>query len=125
MVSTLGTRPNGLLNRSRDSKCNLFIFGMPGTLETGRLELTRMEAEYEKLTNDLHEWHINVPTHHPRLGTELTAQVRAQEQVKRLAFKELLEGCWRRETAIGGLLTKQRQQRHVVKIGRHCREIPQ
>ncbi|NVZ93070.1 hypothetical protein HX819_11875 [Pseudomonas sp. D6002] len=84
-------------------ECNLFIFGMPGTLETGRLELTRMEAEYEKLTNDLHEWHINVPTHHPRLGTELTAQVRAQEQVKRLAFKELLEGCWRRETAIDEL----------------------
>jgi Leucine-rich repeat (LRR) protein len=78
-------------------ECNLFIFNMPGSLEAGRLELTRLGAEYEKLTADLQEWQISVPTHHPILGTELPQQVRAQEQVKRQAFKELLEACWRRE----------------------------
>jgi Leucine-rich repeat (LRR) protein len=80
-------------------ECNLYIFGMPGDLEAGRLELGRLGTEYEKLTADLQEWQIDVPTHHPTLNLGLLPTVRAHEQVKRQALKELLEACWRRETA--------------------------
>lgn len=80
-------------------ECNLYIFGMPGNLEAGRVALVRLGSEYEKLKADLQEWQINVPTHHPTLNMELIPMVRAHEQVKRQAFKELMEACWRRETA--------------------------
>ncbi|NWE39572.1 leucine-rich repeat domain-containing protein [Pseudomonas yamanorum] len=80
--------------------CNLYYFGMPGDLRLARVELTRLEAEYDKLTADLEEWRIDVPTQHPTLEFELSEDRRAREQVKRYRLKERLEACWRRETSI-------------------------
>lgn len=84
-------------------ECNRFLYGMPGSLQASRVELTRMEAEYEKLQADLEEWRLNVPNRHPTHYTLLSEQQRAEEQARRFGFKNLLERCWRRETPIDTL----------------------
>ncbi|WP_226478012.1 leucine-rich repeat domain-containing protein [Pseudomonas sp. MWU16-30323] len=81
-------------------ECNRFLYGMPGSLQESRVELTRMEAEYEKLQADLEEWRIDAPHRHPTQNTLLSQQQRAEEQARRFGFKNLMEQCWRRETPI-------------------------
>lgn len=66
---------------------NRFIYSLPGNLEMGTIELARLEVEYAQLENDLSPW-ISDPN-----ASEAT-------RTARLAFKNELQACWRRETAL-------------------------
>lgn len=72
-----------------------FIYRLPGTLDEGRIALTRKEAELTRLSNDLAVWAADVPAAHPTTGAPLNANEMFAEHVKRDEFKQNLERCWR------------------------------
>ncbi|WP_347901543.1 DUF6543 domain-containing protein [Pseudomonas purpurea] len=88
-----------LLDREEASD---FIYQLPGNLEAGSTELTRLETEYTKLGNDLAVWTSNVPAVHPRTGQPFTLEELTEEHFARDAFKETVEKCWRRESDLEG-----------------------
>ncbi|WEX14551.1 hypothetical protein P2T68_28690 [Pseudomonas sp. G11] len=62
---------------------NRFIFGLPGNLEMGQIELARLETEYAGLSDGLDTW--------------VRQTTLPEEQTRRQAFKQTLQACWRRE----------------------------
>lgn len=81
-----------------DSEADRFIFNLPGDMTSVDPMLTRLEAEYEQLSNDLQLWVQAVPDRHPILDVPIDEQTRAQDQLRRRNFKTLLEQAWRRES---------------------------
>lgn len=79
-------RVKALYPSFNDSEVSRFIFGLHGTLEMGRIELTRLEQEYETLQTELTQWALAAP--------------RSQEVPQRQAFKARIEACWRKEAAL-------------------------
>ncbi|MGF6151938.1 dermonecrotic toxin domain-containing protein [Pseudomonas fluorescens] len=75
-----------------------FVYELPGTLDDGRLELARLEAELNRLSTDLSAWTADLPARHPLTGEPFDAQQQLIEHSSRDEFKQLLEQCWRRET---------------------------
>jgi Leucine-rich repeat (LRR) protein len=73
-----------------------FIYRLPGTLDEGRIELTRREAELSRLINDLTAWAADIPAIDPITGNPLDAMELLAEQLTRNEFKQNLERCWRR-----------------------------
>ncbi|RON06752.1 hypothetical protein BK659_19750 [Pseudomonas brassicacearum] len=84
-----------LLDREEASD---FIYLLPGNLEVGRAELTRLETEYTTLRNDLAAWTSDLPAVHPQTGQPFTNAQLTEEHFARDAFKETVEQCWRRES---------------------------
>jgi Leucine-rich repeat (LRR) protein len=80
-----------------------FIYGLPGSLADGRLELARKHAELDDLRRDLTVWMTDIPND-PLTGNPLDAEHLRREQYKRLKFKENLERCWQRLTPANPLL---------------------
>lgn len=80
----------------RDNK--RVFFELPGELEDADTQISRLGAEYEQLDNDLQVWALNVPAMDQVRDLAFNENARAEEQIRRLAFKELLLRCWRRET---------------------------
>jgi len=78
-----------------DEQASNFLYRLEGTLADGRVELTRREAELEKLRGDLASWEADVPEHLPT-GRPLTAHERVLEENHRAAFREALLTCWRK-----------------------------
>ncbi|WP_300628131.1 DUF6543 domain-containing protein [Pseudomonas sp.] len=81
-----------------DTEADRFIFHLPGDMAAVDTTLTRLEAEYERLGNDLQLWVQAVPDRHPILDVPLDEQTRSQDQLRRRNFKVLLEQAWRRES---------------------------
>jgi Leucine-rich repeat (LRR) protein len=77
-----------------------FVYGLPGTLETGRLELARLEQEYATLCNDLATWSADIPPVHPLTGAPFTPQELLLEHSTRDEFKQRMEHAWRRESEL-------------------------
>ncbi|MBC3244749.1 leucine-rich repeat domain-containing protein [Pseudomonas lurida] len=77
---------NALFPDFSENEVNRFIFGLPGTLEMGQVELARLEAEYEALSDGLDTWARQAPT--------------PEEQTRRHTFKHALQACWRRESPL-------------------------
>ncbi|UVK97509.1 dermonecrotic toxin domain-containing protein [Pseudomonas sp. B21-048] len=75
-----------------------YVYELPGTLADGRIELTRLEAEFARLSIDLAAWTADLPLLHPRTGEPFSEQQRLIEHANRDEFKQLLERCWRMET---------------------------
>ncbi|OHW40743.1 dermonecrotic toxin domain-containing protein [Pseudomonas sp. 06C 126] len=82
----------------RDSK--RIFFELPGELEDADTHINRLSAEYAELDTQLQEFALNVPLMDQLQVPVLNENARAEEQVRRLAFKELLLRCWRRETEL-------------------------
>ena len=82
-----------------EDEADRFIFRLPGDMAAVDPTLTRLEAEYEQLGNDLQLWVQDVPDRHPILDVPLDEQTRALDQLSRQKFKTLLEEAWRRESA--------------------------
>lgn len=81
-----------------ENEADRFIFHLPGDMAAVDPTLTRLEAEYEQLRNDLQVWVQAVPDRHPILDVPIDEQTRAQDQLRRRNFKTLLEQAWRRES---------------------------
>lgn len=79
------------------------VLSLPGTLENGRAELSRLEAEYVTLTNALSAWTGNLPDLHPITGEPFSQQQLMIEQNTRDEFKRIVEQGWRRETELDDL----------------------
>lgn len=77
-----------------------FIYGLPGTLEQGRIELTRLEAEYDTLTTALAVWTAETPAVHPATGEPLSPAEELLEHNTRDELKRTIEKCWRKETEV-------------------------
>ena len=77
-----------------------FVFLLPGTLDEGRIALTRLEAELTTLEHDLSAWTGNIPAVHPHSNQPFTAQQLLIEHSTRDAFRESVLRCWRRETEL-------------------------
>jgi Leucine-rich repeat (LRR) protein len=77
-----------------------FIYRLPGTLEQGRLEIIRLEAEYATLANDLSAWTGAVPQNDPITGAPLDNQQMFMQQALRDDFKQQVEACWRKESEV-------------------------
>lgn len=80
----------------RDSK--RIFFELPGELEAADAHINRLSTEYAQLDSDLQDWALDAPLMDQVRDPVLNENARAGEQVRRLAFKELLLRCWRRET---------------------------
>ncbi|HEX4550014.1 dermonecrotic toxin domain-containing protein [Pseudomonas sp.] len=81
-----------------NERANDFIYRLPGTLESGRQKVTRLPAEYQRLTTELAAWTGNVPALNPYTGLPFTAQELSDEHFFRDDFKARVEACWRRES---------------------------
>lgn len=77
-----------------------FFYRLPGTLETGRIELARLETEYATLTATLAAWSGDLPAVHPVSGEPFSAEQLMIEHSARDEFKHLLEQGWRRESEL-------------------------
>jgi Leucine-rich repeat (LRR) protein len=77
-----------------------FVYELPGTLEEGRLALTRLEEELTRLKNDLSIWTGNLPDRHPLTGEPFNAFQLLVEHTNRDEFKQALERCWQRESEL-------------------------
>ncbi|MHC8331836.1 dermonecrotic toxin domain-containing protein [Pseudomonas sp. LB3P25] len=77
-----------------------FVYELPGTLEDGRAELTRLEAELNQLRDDLTAWTTDLPALHPLSGEPFDAQQQLLEHASRDEFKQMLQRCWQHETEL-------------------------
>ncbi|MFL1526441.1 dermonecrotic toxin domain-containing protein [Pseudomonas sp. O230] len=75
-----------------------FVYELPGTLEEGRIELTRLEAELAKLSNDLAAWTADLPPLHPRTGEPFNERQLFVEHANRDEFMQTLQQCWRHQS---------------------------
>ncbi|MFJ2489350.1 dermonecrotic toxin domain-containing protein [Pseudomonas sp. NPDC087639] len=78
-----------------DARLDEIVYGLPGTLADGHLELIRRQTEITTLINDLEAWTNEIPLA-PGTNTPLTGDSLIEDQECRMRFKESLEQCWRR-----------------------------
>jgi Leucine-rich repeat (LRR) protein len=81
-------------------EASAFIYRLPGTLAEGRIEITRLETEYDTLRTVLAAWTADIPALHPDTGEPFTPQQLLIEHTTRDEFKQVVERCWRRETEL-------------------------
>lgn len=74
-----------------------FVYRLPGTLETGRIELTRLETEYSTMVNALAAWTADVPALHPVTQQPFTPLQLLLEHSTRDNFKREIEKAWRKD----------------------------
>ncbi|WP_218277846.1 DUF6543 domain-containing protein [Pseudomonas sp. HMWF021] len=98
------------INRVRDlypkmdyEEANDFIYRLPGTLESGRQEVTRLQAKYATLTTELAAWAGNVPALNPATRAPFTADELSEENAARKIFKARVKACWRRASPLNSL----------------------
>jgi Leucine-rich repeat (LRR) protein len=77
-----------------------FVYLLPGTLDEGRVVLSRLEAELVTLENELAAWTANIPAIHPQSNQPFNAQQLLLEHSTRDEFKQLVLRCWRRESEL-------------------------
>ena len=78
-------------------EASAFVYRLPGTLESGRRELTRLEDEYRTLVDTLANWTADVPAVHPASGAPFTPEELLAEHSIRDDFKREMEKAWRKE----------------------------
>jgi Leucine-rich repeat (LRR) protein len=77
-----------------------FVYLLPGTLDEGRVALSRLENELVTLENELSAWTANIPAVHPLSNQPFDAQQLLFEHSTRDEFKQLVLSCWRRESEL-------------------------
>jgi Leucine-rich repeat (LRR) protein len=89
-----------LYPRLDGARLNDIVYGLPGTIAEGRLELVRRQSAIATMSRDLESWANAVPVD-PVSHVPLAGDALRQETANRTAFKESLEHCWRRITQDG------------------------
>lgn len=89
-------RVQALYPKFTQNDASRFFYRLPGDTQGARQALTALEAEFEKLGDDLQAWTVAVPGDHLVLGRALSATEVAQQQALRLEFSNQLKICWRR-----------------------------
>ncbi|MCP1477464.1 Leucine-rich repeat (LRR) protein [Pseudomonas sp. EB276 TE3739] len=84
-----------LYPRLDGARLNDIVYGLPGTLAEGRIELVRRQSEIATMSRDLESWANEVPVD-PVTQVPLAGDALRQETANRMAFKESLEHGWRR-----------------------------
>ncbi|WP_246226474.1 dermonecrotic toxin domain-containing protein [Pseudomonas atagonensis] len=79
-----------------------FVYSLSGDLAAGRVELVRLQTEYDTLRTDLAAWTGNIPAVNLLTGAPFTDFELAEEHAVRDEFKALIEQCWRRESELDG-----------------------
>lgn len=77
-----------------------FVYELPGTLEDGRVELTRLETELAQLSSDLAAWTTDLPPRHPRTGEPFNERQVSVEHANRNEFMQTLQQCWRHQSEL-------------------------
>lgn len=77
-----------------------FVYELPGTLEEGRIELTRLETELAQLSSDLAAWTADLPPLHPRTGEPFNERQLFVEHANRDEFMQTLQQCWQHQTDV-------------------------
>jgi Leucine-rich repeat (LRR) protein len=77
-----------------------FVYLLPGTLDEGRVALSRLEAELATLEDELSAWTANIPAVHPQSNQPFNAQQLLLEHSTRDEFKQFVLRCWRRESEL-------------------------
>ena len=77
---------------------NRVLYLLPGSIEEGRLQISRWEAELQQLDTELEHWTKDVPTHHPQSGVALSEIERATEIAKRMKSQLEIEILWRKRS---------------------------
>ncbi|MEX3773368.1 DUF6543 domain-containing protein [Pseudomonas sp. MYb118] len=88
-------RTRGLFPELDEEDASHVFYKLPGTLEDGRAQLTRWEADITQMSLDLDRWIPQIPTQHPVDGHVLNAEEIAAERIERSEFAEKLEYFWR------------------------------
>ncbi|AZF33509.1 hypothetical protein C4J89_4061 [Pseudomonas sp. R4-35-07] len=99
-------------------------FQLPGDLNAAAPEIARLGDEYQQMQTRLQAWALDVPQRDPLLDTPLDEDTRAQEQIRRLHFKDLLERCWRREGELDDSNGVTRRRYKLVFHGQLLGDLP-
>ncbi|POF39021.1 hypothetical protein B0D71_28450 [Pseudomonas laurylsulfativorans] len=91
-------RAQSLYPMMDQEEASKFMYSLPGTLDEGRAELSRLEAELVTLENELAAWTADIPALHPVTQQPFNAQQLLNEHWARDEFKQFVLRCWRRET---------------------------
>lgn len=91
-------RTQALYPMMDQEEASKFVNSLPGTLDEGRAELSRLEAELATLETELAAWTADIPALHPVTQQPFNAQQLLNEHWARDEFKQLVLRCWRRET---------------------------
>ncbi|MFJ2714577.1 dermonecrotic toxin domain-containing protein [Pseudomonas sp. NPDC087346] len=89
-------RVQALYTQMDQEQASELFYLLPGTLAEGRVELARLETEFNGLRDNLAIWTADLPAIHPISGEPFTIEQVLNEQGARDEFKSLLEQCWRR-----------------------------
>ncbi|MFJ2483738.1 dermonecrotic toxin domain-containing protein [Pseudomonas sp. NPDC087598] len=81
-----------------ETQASNLIYGLPGTLVDGRVELAHRQTELTTLLSDLEIW-MNAPVLDPVTQLPLETEPLLQEQYKRMQLKVSLEDAWRRKSS--------------------------
>ncbi|BFT65198.1 dermonecrotic toxin domain-containing protein [Pseudomonas moorei] len=90
-------RAQALYPMMDQEEASKFVYSLPGTLDEGRAELSRLEAELATLETELAAWTADIPALHPVTQQPFNAQQLLNEHWARDEFKQLVLRCWRRE----------------------------
>jgi len=91
-------RAQALYPMMDQEEASKFVNSLPGTLDEGRAELSRLEAELATLETELAAWTADIPALHPVTQQPFNAQQLLNEHWARDEFKQFVLRCWRRET---------------------------
>jgi len=100
-------------------------FQLPGDLNNAPAEVERLALEYPQMQTQLQAWALDIPQRDPLLDTVLDEGARAEEQIRRLHFKDLLERCWRRESELDDSNSVIRRSYKLVFHGQLLGDMPQ
>ncbi|MFM9382118.1 dermonecrotic toxin domain-containing protein [Pseudomonas sp. UV AK001] len=82
-----------------DQDASDVFYSLPGSIEDGRSQLRRWEAEIRKMKTELLQWETAAPNTHPVTGQTLTPRQMSAMMVNRRTFIQRIEEIWRFRSA--------------------------
>lgn len=93
-------RTKALFSDLNDRQASELVYGLPGSLIQGRLQLARWEAEIARMTAELAKWARDTTDRNPSNGEMLNPNERLDEFHAREVFAGRLERLWRHRSTV-------------------------